>query len=76
MKTKKQDKAADHYEVLVGMNYGPDQRRAEPGDVVDDLPEGSLGWLLEQRCIRKTDAPLKRREKYDDFVFGEIQETR
>lgn len=43
------------YEVLVGLDYvtprGP--RRAEPGEVVDDLPEKSLPWLLEQGCIRK-----------------------
>ncbi len=42
------------YRVLVGMDYPPD-RRAEPGDVVDDLPVKSIPWLLEQGCIEPVD---------------------
>jgi len=38
------------YRVLIGLNYPPD-RRAEPGDVVDDLPKKSISWLLEQGHI-------------------------
>ncbi|MBT9176900.1 MAG: hypothetical protein DDT20_01225 [Firmicutes bacterium] len=38
------------YKVLVGINYPPD-RRAEPGEIVDDLPVKSEAWLLEQGCI-------------------------
>lgn len=43
------------YRVLVGLNYPPD-RRAEPGDVVDDLPPKSLKWLVEQSCVVLADA--------------------
>lgn len=42
------------YRVLNGLNY-PDgqggEKRAEIGDVVDDLPVSSLSWLLEQGHI-------------------------
>lgn len=38
------------YRVLVGLSYPPD-RRAEPGDVVDDIPPQSLGWLKHQGFI-------------------------
>jgi len=39
------------YRVLTGMNYGKAETRAEPGDVVDDLPAKSIPWLLEQGHI-------------------------
>lgn len=38
------------YLVLTGLNY-PDNQRAEPGDVVTDLPEHSIGWLLKSGAI-------------------------
>jgi hypothetical protein len=38
------------YRVLAGLNYPPD-KRAEPGDVVTDLPGKSIKWLLEQGYI-------------------------
>lgn len=37
------------WRVLVGMDYLG--KRAEPGDIVDDLPEQSIPWLLEQDFI-------------------------
>lgn len=37
-------KIAPKYRVLNGLNY-LDKRR-EPGDIVDDIPAQSLGWLL------------------------------
>lgn len=40
------------YEVVTGLDYPP-HRRAEPGDVVDDLPAKSVKWLLEQGHIVK-----------------------
>lgn len=50
------------YEVLTGLNY-PDpgaedgsEKRAEVGDVVDDLPEDSIDWLLEQGHIAEPQA--------------------
>lgn len=48
------------YRVLVGLNYPPD-RRAEPGDVVEDLPGKSIKWLTEQGYIEPAgkSAPAK-----------------
>lgn len=39
--------------VNVGINYPVDgvEKRAEAGDVVDDIPEASRGWLIEQGII-------------------------
>jgi hypothetical protein len=42
------------YRTLSGINYPPDNR-AEPGDVVSDLPIKSIPWLLEQGHIVKAD---------------------
>lgn len=43
------------YKVLVGLNYPTPkgEKRAEPGDVVDDIPKKSVGWLLRQECIEE-----------------------
>lgn len=39
------------YKVLTGLNYpadkGGDEKRADPGDVVTDLPTKSVKWLLD-----------------------------
>ncbi|MFC9088994.1 hypothetical protein [Nocardiopsis dassonvillei] len=46
------------YRVLAGLSYrAPDgtPRRAEPGQVVGDLPVTSVGWLLARGDIE--DAP-------------------
>jgi hypothetical protein len=48
------------YRVNVGIDYAG--RRAEPGDLVDDIPTRSLKWLLEQNVIEevtKTAPPVK-----------------
>lgn len=43
------------YRARAGLAYGT--RRVEAGDKVSDLPQSSLGWLLEQGLIeRVTDA--------------------
>lgn len=39
------------YRAVVGLNYG--DVRVEAGDVVDDIPEDSLDWLLEGNYIVK-----------------------
>jgi hypothetical protein len=44
---------AQEYKVLVGLNYGTTRR--EPGDVCSDIPQQSIGWLLEQGCIVEYD---------------------
>lgn len=45
------------YRVLTGMDYPTTKgnKRAEPGDVVDDLPRKSVGWLLSQGHIEKVE---------------------
>lgn len=42
------------FKVLVGINYptkGGKEKRAEPGEVVSDIPAKSIGWLVEQGII-------------------------
>lgn len=41
---------AKSYEVIIGVDYG--DSRAEPGDVVSDLPAKSVTWLLDQGVIK------------------------
>lgn len=43
------------YLVKVGLNYPP-ERRAEAGDIVEDLPAKSIKWLREQGVIELLDA--------------------
>jgi hypothetical protein len=43
----------DVYRVLVGLNYG--DKRAEVNDLVDDLPEESVKWLLHDGHIEKVE---------------------
>lgn len=45
--------AAKSWRVLVGVNYPTKsgEKRAEPGDIVTDLPASSVPWLHEQGCI-------------------------
>ena len=48
------------YRVLAGLNYrAPDgtPRRAEPGEVVDDLPASSVGWLLRRGAVEEDPEP-------------------
>lgn len=42
-----------NYRVLVGIDYAG--RRAEPGQIISDIPSRSVGWLLEQGIIEKAD---------------------
>lgn len=41
------------YRVLVGINYPPNDKRAEPGEVVDDIPPSSIRWLLQDGIIEE-----------------------
>lgn len=42
-----------------GINYRPhgkadaDEKRAESGDIVDDLPPASIGWLVDQGVVEE-----------------------
>jgi len=38
------------YKVLTGLSYPPD-KRAEVGDIVDDLPSKSIQWLINSGHI-------------------------
>lgn len=40
------------YRVLNGLSYPPD-KRAEVGDVVDDIPAKSVKWLLRKGHIEE-----------------------
>lgn len=53
-----------NYKVLTGIDYAG--KRAEPGDVISDLPNRSVSWLLEQGIVEKiegnTPKPPSKRE--------------
>jgi len=58
------------YRVLVGIDYPPD-KRANAGDVVNDLPPKSVRWLLAQGIIedssgKPTVLPLEDEEVETD----------
>jgi hypothetical protein len=46
------------YLLNTGLDYPPN-RRAEAGDIVDDLPAKSIKWLREQGIIEAYDASAK-----------------
>jgi hypothetical protein len=53
-----------NYKVHAGIDY--QGKRAEPGDVISDLPSGSVDWLLEQGIIEKIEPkkpPIKSEPK-------------
>ncbi len=50
------------YRVLVGIDwYGG--KRAEPGDIREDIPPKSTGWLLAQGVIEKYETPKGKAAK-------------
>jgi hypothetical protein len=50
------------YRVLQGIDYPPN-KRAEIGDVVEDLPATAIKWLLESGAIEDTSKPAKKTEE-------------
>lgn len=46
------------YKILQGIDYPPN-KRAEVGDIVDDLPSRSIKWLREQDIIEALDQKSK-----------------
>jgi hypothetical protein len=46
------------YRVLTGIDYPPN-KRAEAGDIVEDLPAQSVKWLLESGLIEDASKPTK-----------------
>lgn len=47
------------YRVLNGLSYPPD-KRAEVGDIVDDLPSKSVKWLLAKGHIEEVKGSAPR----------------
>ncbi len=46
------------YKVLNGLNWAIGdgyERRAEPGEVCDDIPASDVAWLLEREYIEEVD---------------------
>lgn len=43
------------YRVNVGIDYPPN-KRAEIGDIVEDIPSASLKWLVEQGIVELVEA--------------------
>lgn len=53
---------SDKYRVLAGLDYPPG-KRAEAGDVVADLPSGSIKWLEKQGLIEPVQPKAKAGDK-------------
>ena len=59
------------YRVLQGIDYPPN-KRAEIGDVIEDLPATSIKWLLEVGAIEDASKPAKKVEaKIEEPVKSE-----
>lgn len=52
---KKTSRKAHQYRALAGLSYPPGDLRAEPGDIVDNLPGESIKWLLDDGLIEQVD---------------------
>jgi hypothetical protein len=66
---------ADKHKVLVGLNYNEGDgrsRRAEPGDVVADLPERSIRALVEAGAIEPADDDAKVSKVRWEKLAGEV----
>jgi len=57
------------YRVLVGLNYPPNDTRAEVGDIVSDLPSKAVADLLAIGAIESIDA--KSEVAVEDSVASE-----
>lgn len=47
----KKPRPNNSYRALVGLSYG--DKRVSAGEIVDDIPEVSIDWLLEGNYIEK-----------------------
>jgi len=47
------------YRAVVGLDYPPN-KRVEAGEIVSDLPEKSVAWLLSSGFIEPLDATAKK----------------
>lgn len=67
------------YKALVGIDYPPN-KRAEAGDIVDDLDGKSIKWLLEQELIEAVDgkpakSPSFKTDAKDGDGDGLVQDS-
>lgn len=56
----------DKYKLLVGLTYPRgvgEEEQVPAGTVVDDIPEDSVGWLLEQCCIEPVEGKKKPKKE-------------
>lgn len=49
----KTSQSKPQYRALVGLNYG--DTRVEAGEIVSDLPEESIDWLLADGLVEKVE---------------------
>lgn len=50
------------YRAVVGIDYPPN-KRVEAGEIVSDLPEKSITWLLSSGAIEELDGKLNKKIK-------------
>ena len=60
------------YKVNVGIDYKG--KRAEPGDVVSDIPRGDVSWLKAQGIIEPVSAGPRVNDDYAEDVAEELAE--
>ena len=65
------------YRAVVGLDYPPN-KRAEAGDIVTDLPEKSVTWLLASGFIEEVDgkkSPKKSAPVVEETPVVETEEA-
>lgn len=55
MATSKAKATSGPWLVKVGINYPPNDKRAEPGEIITDLPAISAAWMLADGVIAPAD---------------------
>lgn len=60
------------YRVLTGIDYPPN-KRAEAGQVVEDLPAQSIKWLLESGLIEDASKPASTPKEEPKPVVAEVK---
>jgi len=61
------------YRVLQGIDYPPN-KRAEIGDIVEDLPATAIKWLLESGAIEDSSKPVTKTEPKAEVVVEPVIE--
>lgn len=63
------------YKVLVGLNYPPNNRRAEVGDVVTDLPDFAVSKLLKAGVIEEVGSEKPKEEILVEHIVATEDEV-